>query len=173
MQTFRISEDQAGQRLDKFVRKVLKDVPQSVVYKAIRTKTIRVNGARAEANQLLAQGDEVLFRVDPEKLRGAKPEKADAPAAAPRLAGIEVIYEDDHVLAINKASGMAVHLGSGIHEGTVVDEVRAYLGPRAVRNEFAASPAHRIDLVLVTAPAATPARHRGAPAIAHTAYSKE
>lgn len=144
MQTFRIDEDQAGQRLDKFVRKILKDVPLSAVYKLIRTKTVRVNGVRGEPNQLLKQGDEVLFRVDPEKLRGPKSE-APTEARPPKLQGLEILYEDDHVLAINKASGMAVHPGSGIHEGTVVDEVRAYLGPRAERNGFKASPAHRID----------------------------
>lgn len=142
MQTFRIDEDQAGQRLDKFVRKILEGVPLSAVYKLIRTKTIRVNGARAEANQLLKKGDEVLFRVDPEKLLGPKPSAEPKP---PRLQGLEVLYEDDHLLAINKPSGMAVHPGSGIREGTVVDEARAYLGPRAERNGFKASPAHRID----------------------------
>jgi 23S rRNA pseudouridine955/2504/2580 synthase len=145
MQTFRISADQAGQRLDKYVRKILKGVPLSVVYRAIRTKTVRVNGARAENAQLLKEGDEVLFRVDPEKLIGEKPPESEVPKPPPVLGGIEVLYEDDHVLAINKPSGMAVHTGSGIRDGTVVDEVRAYLGPRAIRNEFAASPAHRID----------------------------
>jgi len=146
METFRVSEDQSGQRLDKFVRKILAGVPLSAVYKLIRNKTIRVNNARAEGNQLLKAGDEVLFRVDPEKLKGPRPEgDAKSEAKPTKLQGVHVLYEDDHVLAIDKASGMAVHPGSGITDGTVVDEVRAYLGPRAVRNEFAASPAHRID----------------------------
>ena len=145
MQTFRVSEDQAGQRLDKFVRKVLAGVPSSAIYKLIRTKTIRVNGARAQPEQLLAKGDEVLFRLDPEKIKGPRAAAESEPKAPAKLQGFEVLYEDDHVLAIDKPPGMAVHPGSGIHEGTVVDEVRAYLGPRAVRNEFAASPAHRID----------------------------
>jgi 23S rRNA pseudouridine955/2504/2580 synthase len=147
MQTFRVSEDQAGQRVDKYVRKQFKDVPLGVIYKLIRTKTVRVNGARTEIGYLLKAGDEVLVRVDPTKLT-QKPAGAPGeakPARAPKVHGIEVLYEDDHVLAINKPAGMAVHPGSGIHEGTVVDEVRAYLGPKAERNEFKASPAHRID----------------------------
>ena len=49
------------------------------------------------------------------------------------------------MMAVDKPSGMAVHTGSGITGGTVVDYVRAYLGPKAVRNDFAASPAHRLD----------------------------
>ncbi len=48
-------------------------------------------------------------------------------------------------MVINKPSGMAVHPGSGIVTGTVVDLVRQYLGPRAFRNDFGASPAHRLD----------------------------
>jgi len=49
------------------------------------------------------------------------------------------------MMAVNKPSGMAVHPGSGIPDGTLVDAVRAYLGPKAVRNDFPASPAHRLD----------------------------
>ncbi len=49
------------------------------------------------------------------------------------------------MMAVDKPSGMAVHTGSGITGGTLVDYVRAYLGSRAVRNGFAASPAHRLD----------------------------
>ena len=48
-------------------------------------------------------------------------------------------------MAVDKPSGMAVHTGSGITGGTLVDYVRAYLGPKAVRNDFTASPAHRLD----------------------------
>ena len=56
-----------------------------------------------------------------------------------------MLHEDDWILVIDKPPGMAVHTGSGITGGTVVDLVRAYLGPRGIRNDFAASPAHRLD----------------------------
>src|ERR1041385_1830470 len=117
MLSFRISPDQSGQRVDKYVRRYLKDVPLSVIYKLIRTKTVRVNGARTQIGYLLQEGDEVLIRVDPAKL-AQRPEGAGANAGAgaegearpehppkpPKLSGIEVIYEDDHVLAVNKPS---------------------------------------------------------------------
>jgi len=144
METLVIGEDQVGLRLDKLVRKVLPGVPTSAIYKLIRTKTVRVNGAKADPGQLLKQGDAVLFRVDPAKLAGPHAKSTAEPKPA-RLVGLTILYEDDHLLAIDKASGMAVHPGSGIRDGTVVDEARAYLGPRAERNGFAASPAHRID----------------------------
>ncbi|NOJ98272.1 RluA family pseudouridine synthase, partial [Corallococcus coralloides] len=56
-----------------------------------------------------------------------------------------ILLEDDWLMAVDKPSGMAVHTGSGITGGTLVDYVRAYLGPKATRNDFTASPAHRLD----------------------------
>ncbi|NOK22343.1 RluA family pseudouridine synthase, partial [Corallococcus carmarthensis] len=56
-----------------------------------------------------------------------------------------ILKEDDWLMAVDKPSGMAVHTGSGITGGTLVDYVRAYLGPKATRNDFTASPAHRLD----------------------------
>ena len=61
------------------------------------------------------------------------------------LAQLDILFEDDWILALNKPSGMAAHTGSGITGGTVVDVVRAYLGVKAERNGFSASPAHRLD----------------------------
>ena len=62
MAEYKISADAAGQRLDKYVHRILPDVPMSAVYKLIRTKKIRVNGARAEESQLLRAGDLITVR---------------------------------------------------------------------------------------------------------------
>jgi 23S rRNA pseudouridine955/2504/2580 synthase len=139
----KIGEDASGQRLDKYLRKVLKDVPLSHVYKLLRTKKVRVNGARGHAEDLLKGGDVVTIRGDEEQLLAARPESERKPARAKEP--LKVLYEDDYLMAIDKPAGMAVHPGSGIESGTVVDEVRAMLGPHAVHNEFAPSPAHRLD----------------------------
>ncbi len=140
----KVSEDLAGQRLDKFVRKLLADVPLSHVYKMFRTRKVRVNGKRAPPELLLSPGDTVSIRGDEEQLLAARP---DAPARAPARSKVPlcVLYEDEHMMAVDKPAGMAVHPGSGIEDGTLVDEVRAYLGVHAVRNDFKASPAHRLD----------------------------
>ncbi len=58
---------------------------------------------------------------------------------------IRVLYEDDWLFAVDKPSGLAVHPGAGIHDGTLYDWIAHYLGPRALRNGFRASPAHRLD----------------------------
>jgi 23S rRNA pseudouridine955/2504/2580 synthase len=140
---FRIDEDYRGVRLDKFLRKKLAEVPTSHLFKMIRTKKIRVNGKRAQPEQALAAGDLVAIRGDAEKLRAQRP-AGDAPKPS-RPVTLDILHEDDWMMAVNKPSGMAVHPGSGIPSGTLVDHVRAYLGPKAVRNDFAASPAHRLD----------------------------
>ncbi len=145
----RVDEDLAGVRLDKFLKKKLSNVPVSHLFKMIRTKKIRVNGARAQPEQPLQPGDVVNIRGDAEKLLAPAEGQGErrAPPPPPELdpSRLVVLLEDDFMMAIDKPSGMAVHTGSGITGGTVVDYVRAYLGPRAVRNDFAASPAHRLD----------------------------
>lgn len=141
---FRIDEDNAGIRLDKFLRKKLAQVPVSHLFKMIRTKKVRVNGKRAQPEQALQKGDVLAVRGDEKQLLGAQRPEGRAPPPLD-VSKLHVLFEDDWLMAIDKPSGMAVHTGSGIEGGTVVDHVRAYLGTKAVRNDFAASPAHRLD----------------------------
>jgi 23S rRNA pseudouridine955/2504/2580 synthase len=142
---YRISEDYAGVRLDKFLKKTLSTVPTSHLFKMIRVKKVRVNGKRAKPEQELQKDDVVTVRGDEKQLKADDRPRAPAPAPPVDLTQLQVLYEDDWILVLDKPSGMAVHTGSGITGGTVVDLVRAYLGPKAVRNDFAASPAHRLD----------------------------
>src|SRR5262245_42280499 len=140
MLEFKAGPDFADVRLDKFLRKKLSQVPVSHLFKMIRTKKVRVNGKRAQPEQTLQPGDTLSIRGQEEQL-------LSPPAAPPRVdpGQLHVLYEDDWLMAVDKPSGMAVHSGSGITSGTLVDYVRAYLGPRAERNGFTASPAHRLD----------------------------
>jgi 23S rRNA pseudouridine955/2504/2580 synthase len=140
----KINEDAAGQRLDKYVRKVLKDVPLSHIFKMFRTRKVKVNGARGRPEYQLQAGDVVEIRGEEQKLL-ATPASGEKRAPPPPREPLKILYEDKAIMAIDKPSGMAVHPGSGITTATLVDAVRAYLGPKAVRNEFAASPAHRLD----------------------------
>src|SRR5271165_2671792 len=140
---FRIDSDHAGVRLDKVLRQRLPAVPVSHLFKMIRTKKVRVNGKRASVDQALSLDDVVSIRGSEERLLAdGRPAERPTPVDPSRL---KVLFEDDWMMAVDKPSGMAVHTGSGITGGTLVDYVRAYLGPRAVRNGFAASPAHRLD----------------------------
>ncbi|MBE2251096.1 MAG: RluA family pseudouridine synthase [Myxococcus sp.] len=144
MLEFRISEDDNGLRLDKFLKRTLPNVPTSHLFKMIRVKKVRVNGKRAKPEQHLAKDDVISIRGDESTLRTER-ERTAPPPPKVDLDDLTVLHEDDWVVVIDKPSGMAVHTGSGITGGTVVDLVRAYLGAKATRNGFSASPAHRID----------------------------
>src|SRR5712692_8723115 len=139
---YKVSADAAGQRLDKFLRKRLADLPLSHLYKLVRTKKVRVNGARADIARLLQPGDEITVHVL--QATQAPPPR---PASAVRQ-DFGVLYEDEHVLACDKPAGLAIHAGSGISGETLVDQVRAYLerqGLQTPEGEFKPSPAHRLD----------------------------
>jgi len=139
---FKVSTDAAGQRLDKFLRRRLENLPLSHLYKLVRTKKVRVNGARAEVAQLLQPGDEITVHV----LQAGQPPPPKPPEAIRQ--DFKVLYEDEHILAVNKPSGLAIHPGSGITGETLVDQVRAYLARQGVQTpegEFKPSPAHRLD----------------------------
>jgi 23S rRNA pseudouridine955/2504/2580 synthase len=112
-----VDEGSEGQRLDNFLLRVLKGVPKTHVYRVIRSGEVRVNKGRAGADTRLALGDEV--RVPP--VRMAEP--ATASASAPPAREFAVLFEDEHLLAIAKPSGVAVHGGSGVAFG-VIEQLR-------------------------------------------------
>ncbi|KNZ31818.1 MAG: ribosomal large subunit pseudouridine synthase C [Methylibium sp. NZG] len=117
MHYVRIDEGSEGQRLDNFLVKLLKGVPKSHVYRVIRSGEVRVNKGRAGADTKLALGDEV--RVPPVRTATTGAEaRADAP---PRE--FPIVFEDDHLLAIAKPAGVAVHGGSGVSFG-VIEQLR-------------------------------------------------
>jgi len=144
--TFTVSPDAAGQRLDKLVRKALRDVPLSHVYKMFRTRKIRVNGARGRAEQVLAEGDTVVIRGDEERLLARPETEGAAGGAAPRVT-FKVLHEDADVLVVDKPAGLAAHPGTGIEGATLVEMSRGYLKVPAdlPPTEFKPSPAHRLD----------------------------
>ena len=111
-----VDEAGEGQRLDNFLLRLLKGVPKTHVYRVIRSGEVRVNKGRAAADTRLAIGDEV--RVPPVRV-AEKP--ADAPTAPPRE--FPILFEDEHLLAIAKPAGVAVHGGSGVSFG-VIEQLR-------------------------------------------------
>ncbi len=143
--TFTVSPDAAGQRLDKLVRKALRDVPLSHVYKMFRTRKVRVNGTRGRAEQIVQAGDAVAIRGDEEKLLAkAAPGPRSAAPAAPTFG---VLHEDEDLLAVDKPAGLAAHPGTGIEGATLVEMARSYLRvpDDLPPTEFRPSPAHRLD----------------------------
>ena len=111
-----VDEGSEGQRLDNFLLRLLKGVPKTHVYRVIRSGEVRVNKGRAGADTRLALGDEV--RVPP--VRVAEPAATGTPVPA---RDFTVLFEDEHLLAIDKPAGVAVHGGSGVAFG-VIEQLR-------------------------------------------------
>ncbi|MBI5279395.1 MAG: RluA family pseudouridine synthase [Burkholderiales bacterium] len=113
-----VGEESAGQRLDNFLIRHLKGVPKTHVYRIIRSGEVRVNKGRAAADTRVAAGDQV--RLPPVRTSEAAGDKLAKPAPAREF---PVIFEDDHLLAIDKPAGVAVHGGSGVSFG-VIEQLR-------------------------------------------------
>lgn len=110
-----VDEGGQGQRLDNFLIRLLKGVPKTHIYRVIRSGEVRVNKGRAGADTRVAAGD--VVRVPPMRL--AEP-RTEAPAPAREF---PVLLEDEHLLAIAKPAGVAVHGGSGVSFG-VIEQLR-------------------------------------------------
>ncbi len=112
MQQITIGPNEAGQRLDKFLHKYLPNAGTSFLYKMLRKKNITLNGKKAEGKETLTEGDIVrCFFADEtfQKFSGkalAEENTAQYTEAYQKLTGIEVLYEDDNILALNKPAGI-------------------------------------------------------------------
>jgi 23S rRNA pseudouridine955/2504/2580 synthase len=112
-----VDEGSEGQRLDNFLIRELKGAPKTLVYRIIRSGEVRVDKARAAADTRLAAGQ--VVRVPP--LRLAEPDEAAAAAVPARE--FPVLFEDEHLLVVDKPAGVAVHGGSGVSFG-VIEQLR-------------------------------------------------
>jgi 23S rRNA pseudouridine955/2504/2580 synthase len=121
-----ITADEAGQRIDNFLMRHFKTVPRSRVYRLLRKGEVRVNRKRVDAEYRIAAGDEV--RLPPVRLDVGDPDGQGGPGrpSSSLLELIEgsVIFQDKHVLVLDKPAGVAVHGGSGMSFG-VIEALRA------------------------------------------------
>ena len=114
-------EGDAGQRIDNFLLRHLKNVPRSRVYRILRTGQVRVNGKRIGPEFKLSEGDRV--RIPPVRL-DPKPEVAAPSRSLRDYIEAAILFEDRDLLIINKPAGFAVHGGSGLSFG-VIEALRA------------------------------------------------
>ena len=113
-----VDEDSAGQRLDNFLMRHLKGVPKTHIYRIIRSGEVRVNKGRAQADTRVAAGD--VVRLPPVRISEQVAEKVANPAPAREF---PILLEDEHLIAIDKPAGVAVHGGSGVSFG-VIEQLR-------------------------------------------------
>ncbi len=145
VKTFLIAENDADQRLDKFLQKSVPLLPKNLLYKSIRKKRIKVNGKRAELNYRLQKGDKLdlylndeFFTVEQDQVFLSVPDQ------------VAVVYEDEQLLLVNKPQGLVVHEDNDNTPDTLINRVKHYLyekGEFSPENELSFSPAlvNRID----------------------------
>ncbi len=127
----------SGQRLDNFLVRRLAGIPRTRVYRMIRRGEVRVNGGRRKPEYKLAAGDAI--RIPPLRLEqnDGTTKKRPGPALRERLQRT-LLFENRHLLIIDKPAGLAVHAGSGVDYG-VIDILRA------IRPDEEIELVHRLD----------------------------
>ena len=142
METINIQRNDAGQRLDSFLRKIMPEAPASLIYKYIRTNKIKVNKKKPKNDLRLCEGDVITYFGDSSLLR----RKEFTPHAAP----LEVVFEDENILVVNKPPEMACQPDDKHRENALSEIVKSYLyekGEYDPSKEMSFSPAlcNRID----------------------------
>ena len=147
MRELTIQKNDADQRLDRFLGKAVPLLPASLAQKYIRLKRIKVNGARAERDYRLCEGDRLQLYLNDEFFEAPSEENVYLTIVNPRL---HIIYEDENIMLLDKPAGMVVHADEGEKVNTLVNHLLAYLyqkrewNPRW-ENAFTPALCNRID----------------------------
>ena len=147
MKEFTIGPNDAGQRLDRWLAKAVPLLPAPLAQKYIRLKRVKRNGRGAKRDVRLEQGDVLQLYINDEFFDTPSPENAFLRVETPRL---DILYEDEHLLLLNKRPGMVVHPDDREQVNTLITHVQAYLyqkrewSPRW-ENAFAPALCNRID----------------------------
>lgn len=164
MKTFLIQPNDSDQRLDRFLKKMLPSLPNSLLYKAIRKKQIKVNRKRCTGETRLQTGDEIAIFLPDDCLQPAAP-AAEKKSVQGNAESLSICYEDAHLLVLYKPIGMLVHSDAGHADHCLVDNLHAYLQQKGdyhpeQEQSFAPAICNRLDrntegLVLAAKEAAT------------------
>ena len=148
MKELTIGTNDAGQRLDRFLAKAVPLLPASLAQKYIRLKRIKRNGQRADRDTRLEAGDVLQLYINDEFFDKPREDNAYLTVASPKL---NIVYEDEHILLVDKRPGLAVHPHDGAEYGrTLIDHIQSYLyqkrewRPRE-ENSFTPALCNRID----------------------------
>lgn len=147
MREITIGKNDAGQRLDRFVSKSLPLLPPALLQKYIRLKRIKCNGARAQRDQRLQEGDILQLYINDEFFDKPREDNLFLTLFKPSL---DIVYEDENLLLLNKRPGLVVHADETEKVNTLINHIQAYLyqkrewNPRW-ENAFTPALCNRID----------------------------
>lgn len=131
-----IDAEHAGRRLDKYLRAELKGVPAGLLFRLLRKGKLRVNGARAEQNYRLVEGD--VLNLPPLHMPDTTPAPKLPSSLLDQISGA-IVHEDERLIVLNKPADVAVHVGTGVAGGVI--EALRQLRPELPDLELA----HRLD----------------------------
>ena len=138
MRELYLTAENQGERIDRFLSTNLEDLSRSYIQKLVKEKGILVNGNPVKANYKVNAGDEICVQIpEPEPL-DIRPE--DIP--------LDILYEDDDILVVNKPKGMVVHPAPGHYSHTLVNAVLYHCGSRlsGINGVLRPGIVHRIDM---------------------------
>lgn len=144
MKEFVINKNDSGQRIDKFILKTVPKLPKSLLYKFIRLKRIKVNKKRCDISQVLKEYDIIDMYINDEFFE----EKTNIHFSYNN--NLNIIYEDENIIIVNKPAGIDVHRGSEMSKDTLLDIIKAYLYHKheyipEKENSFAPAICNRLD----------------------------
>lgn len=147
MKEFTVRRNDAGQRLDRFLGKAAPTLPDSLLQKYLRQKDIKINGRWAKGDVRLREGDRIRVYIPDEFFTLPRAEEAWRRIDFPRL---DVIYEDENILLVNKRPGMLCHSAGEWTWDTLIANIQAYLRTKGewdpgAENSFAPALCNRID----------------------------
>ena len=146
MKTLVVNQNDANQRIDKYLKKVLVHAPNSLIYKMLRKKDIKVNGKKIDSNYIVQYHDEVSMFLHEDKFLEYTKEKS----VYDLKVTFEVLYEDEQILVVNKPCGLLVHEDANEQVNTLSNQVLSYLNQKGEldlsrENSFMPGPVHRLD----------------------------
>lgn len=143
--TFVITNIDAGQRLDKYLKKIMPTAPQSFIYKLIRIKDVKVNSKKSDANYILEEDDTVVIFLTKEQVTDFIVSYTFTKIHRP----LNIIFEDENILVINKEAGLLVHGTETESELTLTNIVLTYLSDKGEfdpkKRGYIPSPVSRLD----------------------------
>lgn len=142
MRKIDITKNESDQRLDRFLLKYFNNTTRSNIYKLIRKKVFKINGKRITTEEYFLQENDVLEIFLSEESIDAMI-KPFVPVK-PEKIGLDIVYEDDEILVINKAKGVLTHPDKTEYKNTLATMVHFYLRDLCTPT-FKPAPVHRLD----------------------------
>ena len=147
MKELTVKNNDAGQRLDRFIGKAVPLLPESLLQKYIRLKRIKLNGKGAKRDTRLAAGDVLQLYINDEFFEKPREENSYLTVGTPRLT---IVYEDENILLLDKKPGVLCHSAGTWDYNTLIANVQAYMAQKGEwkpkeENSFAPALCNRID----------------------------